>query len=289
MEEGENKKDKKIMIIEDSVIFRDLLVEKLEEAGYSTVITEGNVSLEEIVREKPDILLLDVVSSNSKGSNLIKQLKQGTRLPTIPIIAIAKLKESIVVDCARELGVRDSIDRVVFDSKDLLYKIEKILKFPKGEAVNTTKDSLIEKDVPKEENNKKGGKILLVEDDTFMRELFARGLEEAGFTVDGAPDAESGLEMLAKNLPELILLDLLLPGKSGLEFLEEVKQKNEYQNIPVIVVSNLGSKGDIDSAMDLGAADFLVKANSTIDEIVSKSEKFIEKSRKIPIIPESLK
>jgi len=286
MEEGEKKKDKKIMVIEDNAIFRDLLVEKLEDAGYSTTTTEGNVSLEEIVREKPDLLLLDIVSSNSKGSVLIKQLKQGTRLPTIPIIAIAKLKESVVVDYARELGVKDSIDRVVFDSKDLLNKIEKILTFPRGEVVDTVKDSLIETDVPKEENK---GKILLIEDDTFMRDLFARGLDEAGFTVDSAPDAESGLEMLAKNVPELVLLDLLLPGKSGFNFLEEIKQNKEYQNIPVIVVSNLGSKGDIDNAMDLGAADFLVKANSTIDEIVLKSEKFIEKARKLPMIPESLK
>ena len=70
---------------------------------------------------------------------------------------------------------------------------------------------------------------------------------------------------------------------------EEIKQDKSYRHIPVIVVSNLGSKGDIDHAIDLGAADFLVKANSTIDEIISKSEKFIEKGRKPPVIPKSLK
>lgn len=286
MEESEKKKDKKIMVIEDNAIFRDLLVEKLEEAGYSTATTEGNVSLEEIAREKPDLLLLDIVSSDSKSSILIKQLKQGTRLPTIPIIAIAKLKESVVVDYARELGVKDSIDRVVFDSKDLLEKIEKILKFPREDLADGTKEPLGTGANDSKKENK--GKILLVEDDTFMRELFARGLAEAGFTVDSAPDAESGLEILTKNVPELVLLDLLLPGKSGFNFLEEIKQNKLYENIPVIVVSNLGSKGDIDNAMDLGAADFLVKANSTINEIVSKSERFIEKSRKSPMIPESL-
>ena len=286
-----DKKDKKILIVEDNDIFKKMLVQKLEDDGYSTITTKGNISLEEVKKGKADLLLLDIVSSNGKGANLIKQLKQGSKPLTIPIIAIAKLEGSVVVDYARELGVRDAIDKVIFDPKDLLEKVGKALKpLEEKEAVVTPKipNSKTATDVSKHKEDKKG-KILLVEDDAFMRELFARGLREAGFTVDDVPDAETGLETLPKTMPEVILLDLLLPGKSGFDFLEEIKQDKSYRHIPVIVVSNLGSKGDIDHAIDLGAADFLVKANSTIDEIISKSEKFIEKGRKPPVIPKSLK
>ena len=286
----EDKQEKKILIVEDNDIFKEMLVGKLEEGGYLTVTTEGNVSPEEVEKEKPDLLLVDIVSPNDKGSNLIKQLKQRPKISTIPIIAIAKLKESIVVDYARELGVRDAIDKVIFDPKDLLQKVGRALKSIEEGVTPISKegDKVID-DVSKNENKGKRGKILLVEDDTFMRELFALGLRGAEFSVDDAPDAESGLERLPNNVPDLILLDLLLPGKSGFDFLEEIKQHDFYKHIPVVVVSNLGSKGDIDNALDLGAADFLVKANSTIDEIILKSEKFIEKGKRPAIIPKSLK
>lgn len=286
-----SKKDKRILIIEDNDIFKEMLVQKLEEDGYSTITTKGNVSLEEVDKEKPDLLLLDIVSSNGKGANLIKQLKQGSKPFTIPIIAIAKLEGSVVVDYARKLGVRDAIDKVIFDPNDLLEKVGKALKTLKEKEtadMSEISDSKTATDVSKHKEDKKG-KILLVEDDAFMRELFARGLREAGFTVNDVPDAETGLEILPKKMPEVILLDLLLPGKSGFDFLEEIKQNKSYRHIPVIVVSNLGSKGDVDHAIDLGAADFLVKANSTIDEIILKSEKFIEKGKKPPVIPKSLK
>lgn len=287
----EDKKDKKILIIEDNDIFKNMLVQKLEEGGYSTIVAEGNVSFEEVKKIKPDLLLVDIVSSNGKRANLIKQLKQGSKPLTIPIIAIAKLEGSVVVDYARELGVKDAIDKVIFDPKDMLEKVKKALKTSKEKAmpVSATSDPKTATDVSKSEGTGKKGKILLVEDDAFMRELFARGLRDAGFTVNDVPDAETGLEMLPKKMPEVILLDLLLPGKSGFDFLEEIKQDKSYRHIPVIVVSNLGSKGDIDRAIDLGAADFLVKANSTIDEIISKSEKFIEKGKKPVVIPKSLK
>ena len=282
----EDKQEKKILIVEDNNIFKKMLVVKLEEGGYSTVATKGNVSPEEVEREKPNLLLVDIVSSNDKGSNLIKELKKIPETAKIPIIAIAKLKESVIVDYARDLGVRDAIDKVIFDPKDMLQKIERALK-PR-ESVSVKKSGGSKEESQNEESGIKG-KILLVEDDTFMRELFARGLREAGFLVDDAPDAESGLEMLPKNIPDLVLLDLLLPGKSGFDFLEEIKQHDFYKHIPVVVVSNLGSKGDIDNALDLGAADFLVKANSTIDEIIQKSEKFIEKGKRSVVIPKSLK
>ena len=145
-----DKKGKKILIIEDNDIFKDMLVQKLEDDGYSTVTTKGNISLEEVNKEKADLLLLDIVSSNGKGANLIKQLKQGSKPLTIPIIAIAKLEGSVVVDCARELGVRDAIDKVIFDPKDLLEKVGKALESSKKKnvvAALTTSNPKIAPDV----------------------------------------------------------------------------------------------------------------------------------------------
>jgi DNA-binding response OmpR family regulator len=108
--------------------------------------------------------------------------------------------------------------------------------------------------------------------------------------VNPAESAEMGFDILGKGgfVPDVILLDLLLPGKSGFDFLAEIKQNKTLETVPVVVVSNLGSKGDIDRAIDLGAAGFLVKANATIDEIIAKAKESMEKSKRAPKLPKSV-
>lgn len=115
----------------------------------------------------------------------------------------------------------------------------------------------------------KGKRILIVEDDDFLRGLLSHNLSDVGYKVDSARDAEIALRFLSRHFPDLILLDLMLPGMNGFDFLAEVK-KTRQLTIPVIVLSNLGSKEDIDMALSLGAVDFLVKANVTPAQIIGK-------------------
>jgi two-component system phosphate regulon response regulator PhoB/two-component system alkaline phosphatase synthesis response regulator PhoP len=115
-----------------------------------------------------------------------------------------------------------------------------------------------------------GKKILIVEDDEFLRSLTAKRLEKEGYTVVVAVDGESAVSVARENMPNLILLDLLLPGINGFDVLEKLKTDETLKNIPVIVFSNLGQKEDIDKANSLGADDFLIKANFTLDDVVGK-------------------
>lgn len=112
--------------------------------------------------------------------------------------------------------------------------------------------------------------ILLIEDDRFLRELMVRKLKEQGFEVFEAQDGAEGLQKIKEIKPNLVLLDLILPEKDGFEVLEEKKRDEEIKNIPVIVLSNLGQKEEIDKALALGATDYMVKANFSPNEIVEK-------------------
>ena len=112
--------------------------------------------------------------------------------------------------------------------------------------------------------------ILIIEDDEFLRALTAKRLEKEGFKVSAAVDGESGLAKTAELRPTLVLLDLLLPGVNGFEVLERLKTNPELKQIPVIVFSNLGERADIEKAQQLGADDYLIKANFTLDEVVAK-------------------
>lgn len=119
--------------------------------------------------------------------------------------------------------------------------------------------------------------ILIIEDDEFLRSLVAKRLEQAGFRIAVAVDGESGLAVAADSQPALILLDLLLPGMDGYEFLEKIKARENLRSIPVVAFSNLGQREDIEKAKTLGADDFLIKANFTLDELVLKIEERLGK------------
>lgn len=113
-------------------------------------------------------------------------------------------------------------------------------------------------------------KILLIEDDKFLRELMSKKLITLGYDVVSAADGESGLVMIKETKPDVVLLDLILPGINGFEVLEKAKQDPETVNIPVVILSNLGQGEDIEKGLALGAKDFLVKAHFTPQEIVNK-------------------
>ena len=113
-------------------------------------------------------------------------------------------------------------------------------------------------------------KILLIEDDKFLRELMVKKLLTMDYDVTSAVDGESGLSMIKEVKPDVVLLDLILPGINGFEVLEKAKQDPEIADIPVIILSNLGQKEDIERGQKLGAADFMIKAHFTPQEVVNK-------------------
>ncbi len=113
-------------------------------------------------------------------------------------------------------------------------------------------------------------KLLIVEDDQFLRELITKKLETKGYEVIQAEDGEKGFEKAKEEKPELVLLDLMLPGIDGFKVLEKIKADSEIAETPVIILSNLGQKKDIDKGMELGAQDFLIKAHFTPNQIIEK-------------------
>jgi DNA-binding response OmpR family regulator len=113
-------------------------------------------------------------------------------------------------------------------------------------------------------------KILIVEDDKFVRELIFQRLTEEKFEVVAAKDGEEGVEKTVSEKPDLVLLDLILPGIDGFEVLSRMRKNPLTQKISVIILSNLGEKIDVDRGVKLGANDYLIKAHFTPKEIVEK-------------------
>ena len=119
--------------------------------------------------------------------------------------------------------------------------------------------------------------ILVVEDDKFLRDLMLQKLQKEGFTPFEAMDGEEGLRVIGEKKPDLVLLDLILPGLDGFEILRRLKADPATAATPVIVLSNLGQKEDMDRAMSAGAEDFMVKAHFTPGEIIAKIKSVLKK------------
>lgn len=113
-------------------------------------------------------------------------------------------------------------------------------------------------------------RIAIIEDDDFLRGLAVGKLEKAGYTVLTAGNGDDGLKMVEKEKPDLLILDLLLPGMSGFDVLAAIRKDAGIANLKVVVFSNLGEEADIKRCTDLGVKDYLVKANFTLDELVEK-------------------
>ncbi len=99
-----------------------------------------------------------------------------------------------------------------------------------------------------------------------------------GFNVEQGLDGEDGLRKALELKPHLILLDLILPGMDGFEVLKKIREDENVGRVPVIILSNLGQKDDIDRGMKLGATDYLIKAHNTPGEIIEKVKEVLAKS-----------
>ncbi|MCD6410733.1 response regulator [bacterium] len=122
-------------------------------------------------------------------------------------------------------------------------------------------------------------KILIIEDDKFLRELIAKKLMKEGYDIEEAIDGEEGLKKIGEVNPDLVLLDLILPGIDGFQVLKEAKENHKTENIPVVILSNLGQKDEIEKGLNLGAVDFLIKAHFTPEEIVEKIKLVLAKNK----------
>ena len=119
-------------------------------------------------------------------------------------------------------------------------------------------------------------RILIVEDDKFLRELISHKLIKEGYDIIEAADGEEGIKKAMEEKPDLVLLDLILPGIDGFEVLYRMKASPETSSIPVIILSNLGQKDDVEKGMRLGASDYLIKAHFTPGEIIGKIKGLLE-------------
>lgn len=123
------------------------------------------------------------------------------------------------------------------------------------------------------------GKILIVEDDPMYLDIYETKLVLDGYTVVKAEDGLAGLEMAKKEMPDAILLDIMLPKLNGQDVLKELKKDPDTRNITVIMLSVLDQEKQVNDAIESGATCYLVKSNLTPAAVISEMERCIDKGK----------
>ena len=119
--------------------------------------------------------------------------------------------------------------------------------------------------------------VLIVEDDIYMVRAYVMKLEkEDGVKVESVSNGEEASEFIKKNKPvDLVILDLMLPKKSGFDVLKEMKENKLWKGVSVVILSNLGQQEDISRGKELGADDYIIKADTNINEVIKKIKKYL--------------
>ena len=129
--------------------------------------------------------------------------------------------------------------------------------------------------MPSKKVNASQTHVLLVEDDAFLAEIYQKKFEMEGFRVSVSVNGEKGLADARKKLPDIILLDILLPKLDGFAVLKALKSDEATKKIPVILLTNLGQKDDVEKGLQDGAEDYLIKTHFKPSEVVDKVRKVL--------------
>jgi PleD family two-component response regulator len=118
-------------------------------------------------------------------------------------------------------------------------------------------------------------KLLVADDEQFISTAYSDGLTRAGFSVVVAHDGEEALQKIIAEKPDLVLLDLIMPKMNGFEVLKKVKADDSLKPIPVVILSNLSQDTDEAEVKKLGAVDFIVKSDISLQDLIARVNKLM--------------
>lgn len=256
-----------ILLVDDDPILSEVVKNRIEETGYICIWErDGKLGLDRLKTLTPHLLLLDIMMPNMNGYEVLEHINADPALAATPVMVISNSGEPVEIQKILKLGVRDFIVKAHFSPEEVLEKIKKII----GEPVDDGRA-----DAPKSKRLHNKTTILIVEDDTTLSEIATDRLRHEGYQVYTVFEGNDALKVAGEIKPDLMLLDILMPGMNGFEVLERLKADPKLRDIAVIIFSNLAQEKDIAKGRQLGAADYIVKSNFTPSLIVEHIDKVL--------------
>lgn len=253
----------KILIALSDPMLAQHLSDKLKGEGYTVVITkDGDEAIKDMQLESPDLAVIDLVLPGKSGYDVLAEKALDRLITKIPSIVVSNSGGAVEMKRIPSTPtIRDYVIKSHVEPEEIIQKISGIFNHPydprkPGPQVALVKSPSL--------------KILWVEDDKFLGNILLKKFESSGHTVIKASDGEETFQILGDERPDIIILDLLLPGMSGFDILQKMKTMERLRGVPVVMLSNMNRPSDIEKAKLLGVSKFLVKAAVSLDEIVKE-------------------
>jgi PAS domain S-box-containing protein len=244
---------KQVLIIEDIPINSEQMTRYLTEIGVSVdVCTDGSQAARLATQLQPDVILLDILLPNLNGWEVLKQIKSNTETGKIPVIVVSVIDER---EKALELG-----------ATDLLVK-----PITRLQLLNAIKTAFSNKFTNKTTTEKV---ILLVEDNEANIETITSYLVVNGYEVIIANNGNEAIELARKKIPNLILMDIQMPGMDGLSATKIIRTDNNLKDIPIIAMTALAMNGDQEKCLEAGVNSYISKPLK-LKELVKLIGKFL--------------
>ena len=254
-----------ILVIERDILFGENLFNVLKHAGYECILVkDARESIQKIKESKPHVVVVDVSDPQINGYDIFEKKKTEAMLAAIPSIAISTVPGTFDAKRIKELGVTNTLVNVKISPEDVLSEVDHLVSTFRKEQ-NASPHAVL--------RNKR---ILWVEDDKFLGNILKKRFSGYDALVDLARSGEEAFLFLAKNTPNIIVLDLVLPGMSGFEILKKIRDDVSLTKVPVVIFSNLNQSADIERAHILGAQKFFVKAAVSLDQITKEVEELLK-------------
>lgn len=235
--------------IEDSLVKHGMTVQFIDQ-------THQNVDI------KPDLIIINHIDDDKDYTDILKQVQKPTDHDFSPVFILIK-NSNLETQVALKYNAFDyfSLDEGI-DS--ILQKISNIYQSDDTFSVNSVIDI-----TPAEIRlTTTGVKVYVIEDDPLLRNLLNTRLQKSSFPHEFSTSAEGAILAMKQFVPDVIILDLMLPGKDGFQLLAEIKEEDELKNVPVVVFSNRDSQADRKRTQELGASAFRVKAMTDLSELI---------------------
>ncbi|GEM_PF-1105806 len=235
--------DTVILVIDDDVTIHDVLTRQLTREGFHIITANsGKVGIDMARKYKPTIITLDVMMPEMDGWAVLSQLKADPELSDIPVVMLSILKNKSL---GLSLGASDYLTKPV-DRDKLLSTINRFIPQDKLENCH----------------------VLIIEDDPDTQDVLQRTVERQGWSSQVAENGRVGLDKLRQHIPDIVLLDLMMPEMDGFEFLSTMRQNADWQSIPVIAVTSKTLTESDRKQLSLQAQKVLEKGNYTKDDLL---------------------
>ena len=288
-QQNQNRKGHIVLLIDHDAVLGENLLRLLKNAGYRCYFVRNEKDCIDTIKEiRPELVVLDFAYPDIDGYQILEAKKNETTIANIPVVAISDKPNKFDRARATALGVEteNQIVSAAIDPQEVLDKVTASFfrqatpddvsnDVPKDIPRNFS-DDVVNAEMPKAAKPKStllnGKKILWVEDDKFFSNIFKKRLDGYGCVVTMTKDSNEAFAYLVTTVPNIIILDLVLPGMSGFDILKQIRDNDALANVPVLILSNLNQTTDVERVKILGAQKYLVKSAVSLSEIVDEIE-----------------